>query len=330
MAEKLGTGLQNLVDGSVTRTHLHEEDKEPKGLFLLKVAVYQQTITVNNMAAGREQVIQATDILRKLPAHGKYAVDLYRACGFMASAHVAWGRLQNGSGRLFTGTMGELLHPFYFTGNPSDVSMLREVRTSGIYRHLSKSADNTTTNPILDLGANIGTTATFFASRFPNARVTAVEPDPRCVTILHRNLDPYGDRVDIISAAVSNEPGTAHQLNRAAELGNNYCAYRYGIHPEQEGETPGVLGVPAVTLPELYEKMGSPDRIAVLKLDIEGNEREIGDPLRELLEITDKFVAETHDRFRPGAHAVVMQAAGAAGLELAMKVGEDHLFVRAA
>ncbi len=55
---------------------------------------------------------------------------------------------------------------------------------------------------ILDLGANVGYASALFASRYPEARIVAVEPDPRNFELCRRNLAPYGDRIKLLNGAV--------------------------------------------------------------------------------------------------------------------------------
>jgi FkbM family methyltransferase len=58
---------------------------------------------------------------------------------------------------------------------------------------------------VLDLGANVGYSSACFLSCFPNSRVVAVEPDERNVAVCKANLEPYGDRVQLLHGAVWSE-----------------------------------------------------------------------------------------------------------------------------
>ena len=44
---------------------------------------------------------------------------------------------------------------------------------------------------ILDVGANIGAAAIFFAANYPGATIHAVEPNPGCMDLLRRNIRPF-------------------------------------------------------------------------------------------------------------------------------------------
>ena len=52
---------------------------------------------------------------------------------------------------------------------------------------------------IIDGGANIGTASIFFANRYPNAKIVAVEPEARNIEMMEYNLQKY-PQVKIIHA----------------------------------------------------------------------------------------------------------------------------------
>ena len=55
---------------------------------------------------------------------------------------------------------------------------------------------------IIDAGANVGYASAYFLSRFPEARVVALEPEPGNATIARRNLAPYGERVVLLQCGL--------------------------------------------------------------------------------------------------------------------------------
>lgn len=67
---------------------------------------------------------------------------------------------------------------------------------------------------VLDLGANIGATMAHFASLHPAARVFGVELDPENAALCRRNVEVFGDRCQVIEAAVWIDDGdVAYDLN---------------------------------------------------------------------------------------------------------------------
>ena len=108
---------------------------------------------------------------------------------------------------------------------------------------------------IVDLGANVGYASAYFLRAFPNARVIAVEPYPPNVEILTKNMEPYGERAEIISAAVWNR----ECMLVIDKWGGNEWGIE--VRPARDDE---VAEIRAIDLPSL-----GLERIDLLKIDIE-------------------------------------------------------------
>src|SRR5262249_12200769 len=68
-----------------------------------------------------------------------------------------------------------------------DLFILFEVLAFDSYRIPESSIDPLSVHTIVDCGANIGLTALYLASAYPNARILCVEPDPANFALLQRN-----------------------------------------------------------------------------------------------------------------------------------------------
>lgn len=120
---------------------------------------------------------------------------------------------------------------------------------------------------ILDLGANVGAATIWFHEHFPEARIVAVEPDPRTASLLRRNTG-HLDRVTVVEAAVSTEPGAAQLLAGSYSWGSRLLA-----HGETHDPTNMTWRVQKVTIPSLLEDAGAPNGAHILaKMDVEGSE----------------------------------------------------------
>lgn len=115
---------------------------------------------------------------------------------------------------------------------------------------------------IWDLGANIGLTMAHFAHLFPRARVLGVELDQDNVGLADRNTAAWGDRCEIIHAAVWASDGEVRYRGWAGGTSN------YHVTGAGEG-TP----VRAVSLAGLIREHARP--VDYLKVDVEGAEREL-------------------------------------------------------
>jgi FkbM family methyltransferase len=117
---------------------------------------------------------------------------------------------------------------------------------------------------IIDAGAHVGCSATFFASRFPGAKIIAVEAERRNYEQLSKNMS-FLPQAESIHAAVWGSRTTLTLADSSAE--------NWGFRVEQGEKSAGVQ-VPAVTINDLLNQSGEAI-IDVLKLDIEGAEVDV-------------------------------------------------------
>lgn len=113
---------------------------------------------------------------------------------------------------------------------------------------------------IVDLGANTGLAARWLLRRYPDARLAAVEPEAGNVAVLRRNL--AGLDGTVIEACVG------AQERRVALKGDRADGFRMVDDPE------GAIRV--VTMETVLMALGR-DEVDLLKVDIEGAERELFD-----------------------------------------------------
>jgi len=118
---------------------------------------------------------------------------------------------------------------------------------------------------ILDLGANIGMATVYLSRLFPQAEIASVEPAPRNVPLLKRAIALNGIRAKVFEAAVGAEPGTVDLYLSAHPECNS-------VYPVEGSST--VVSVPAISVPQIMREMGW-DTIDVLKIDIEGAEKDV-------------------------------------------------------
>jgi FkbM family methyltransferase len=126
--------------------------------------------------------------------------------------------------------------------------------------------DWTSLRTIVDVGANVGAATLWFARKAPQARIISVEPSPKVVPALRRNIhsNQLGDRIQIVAAALAGRTGTV-TLN---EGGHSVSATTALPMSGNSGT------VHALSLDDLLEEHGV-DEVDVLKLDCEGAEFDI-------------------------------------------------------
>jgi FkbM family methyltransferase len=150
---------------------------------------------------------------------------------------------------------------------------------------------------IVDAGANIGLTSVYFALRYPEARIIAVEPEGTNAALLAVNTAPYPN-VTVVAAALWHDETTVNVV----DSGRGHWGFR-----TTGDERHAMQRVPAVTVDSLIRKHGI-DYIDVLKVDIEGAEAEVFADASAWIDRVGLILIELHERFRPGCNRVFYQA----------------------
>ncbi len=117
---------------------------------------------------------------------------------------------------------------------------------------------------VLDLGANVGFSAAYFLSIFPNARILAVEPDEGNLAICKANLSPYGDRVVLLHGAVWSRPATLGVVKGTFGDGREWATQVVELVNEERPS----IGVQAWDVGSLIDMSGG-GSVDLLKVDIE-------------------------------------------------------------
>ncbi len=215
------------------------------------------------------------------------------------------------SGKLSNLSIDNLSHPFCIRNNPFDYATFEEVLLNETYKI------NLPSNPqyIIDGGGNIGLTACFFATQYPNATVVSIEPDADNFKVLNSNCSQYSN-----IRAMQNgiwKKNTNLKIENS-QVGNNAFTV-----VETDVETSDVLK--AITITHIMELNGMP-HIDVLKLDIEGSEKEVFEEnFDQWLPKTKVLIIELHDKMKKGCSHAVFNAINKYDFSFDIK-GENIIF----
>jgi FkbM family methyltransferase len=148
---------------------------------------------------------------------------------------------------------------------------------------------------IIDGGGNIGLASVYFANRFPQATIYCIEPDKGNFELLVKNTGPY-KQVKPIQAGVWHRP--AH----LAVVDEGYGHWGFMVKEVSEKEPNAIY---SVSIEQLMRE-NSWQEIDILKLDIEGSEKEVfTENYDTWLPKVKILVVELHDRMKAGtSHAV--------------------------
>jgi FkbM family methyltransferase len=182
--------------------------------------------------------------------------------------------------------------PIYLRSHTSDIPTFSQIFASNEY----DMTPNIQPKLIIDGGANVGYTTVYFANRFPEARIIAVEPEASNLEMLRQNTLLYPN-VTIIEAAVWNK----HTKLAIENPEDDKWAFRV-----MEGET-GERAVRALTVEDIMQLTGH-RTIDILKLDIEGAEKEVFSDCGKWLGDVRVLMIELHDHLKPGCSSAVYSA----------------------
>lgn len=148
---------------------------------------------------------------------------------------------------------------------------------------------------IIDGGAYVGYVSIFFANKFPNAEIIAIEPDESNFKMLKRNTSYYPN-IKLIKAGLWHK----NAYIKIKDLDTVKCMFQIEDSTREEG-------LKSVTIDEIL-KNSHHQNIDILKLDVEGSEKEVFSDNYEWLSKVNVLIVELHDRYRPGCSKVFYSA----------------------
>jgi FkbM family methyltransferase len=194
---------------------------------------------------------------------------------------------------MFQVTRKDCRHPLCLRLLSSDVSTYEQVFVNFDYAFEVQQAPVC----IVDAGANIGLASIYFANRFPSARIIAIEPEQSNYELLKDNLAPY-PQVTTLQAALWHRNKEVRLVDPG--LGN-WGFMTEGGEDDQPGSHQTRHTVKAVTMDWILNAFGL-DRIDILKVDIEGAEKEVFADTTVWIDRVDAIIIELHERYKKGCN----------------------------
>lgn len=146
---------------------------------------------------------------------------------------------------------------------------------------------------IVDAGAYVGYSAVYFTNKYPDAQIIAIEPEDSNFNLLEKNTQAYPN-IKRVKAAIWSKKAKLQSANV------NEREWGFRVQESEYSKTDHSKFIPSVTIPEIMEIYGL-DSIDILKIDIEGAERELfSENCEAWITKCKVIVIELHDRFAPG------------------------------
>lgn len=164
---------------------------------------------------------------------------------------------------------------------------------------------------VIDGGANVGYSALYFADAYPEATILAVEPDAETFSVLQHNVR-HNRRIIAVHAAIwRDDEGVALLTGDKGSWSNRVEAASSGK-------------VPSMTLGQLVAGVAG-GKALVVKLDIEGAEREACAAGAAVLREAPCVMVEPHDFMLPGAGCLVPLFEALAGKRMDTLLSGENL-----
>jgi FkbM family methyltransferase len=211
-----------------------------------------------------------------------------------------------------------LARPVIIRTGETDQQVFRKIFVRNEYRHDFLPAATS----IIDAGANVGYSVLWFRARFPQARIVALEPDPRNFLCLQANCG-HLDNVVLLQAALwKTDAELALQTTLDGKPMGSWSTRTLPAAVDAPQDTAMTRGYAMRSVMEL----AGIDRADLVKIDIEGAEKDVFEA-EDLswLDVTSVLTLEFHDRFRPGCTAAAQAALSRRPHETARK-GENVWF----
>lgn len=141
---------------------------------------------------------------------------------------------------------------------------------------------------IIDAGANIGTSSIFFAEKYPNALIIAIEPEEMNYKLLVKNTSSYKNIITINSALWGTIEKRTLQNRFTGHWGYTIANTTNSIETTNQE-------IKCITMESII-KTYTIDSIDILKMDIEGSEKNVLENSKKWIDLVKVLSVELHDR----------------------------------
>tara|TARA_R110001599_G_C12253726_1_gene659852 strand:- start:1108 stop:1854 length:747 start_codon:yes stop_codon:yes gene_type:complete len=230
---------------------------------------------------------------------------------------LSWDGKKHANTPQMTLDLERIKYPFILRNNSSDVPTFRQIFIDNEYNF------NVTKPPevLIDAGANIGLASIYFSNKYPNAQIISIEPEESNFQLLKSNTASYKNIIPI-QAALWSENGKVNLLDPG--LGH------WGFMTGSTNTAGNSFGsqcheVKSVTVDRIIEDYGL-DNIDILKIDIEGAEKEVFRDTSAWILKVNSLIIELHERMKQGCNRSFYN--GSNGFDNEWKQGENIYLTR--
>jgi len=205
--------------------------------------------------------------------------------------------------------------PFFVRGKTTDDTVVESVFADQQYPLLDRFRPRT----IIDAGANCGAASAYFRAHYPDAEIVALEPERSNYDVLVRNLGALAG-IDLLKGALWSRECALQITDPGAG------EYAFQVREVTTGSGDGAEAVQAYSVDQIMA-MKHWHGVDLLKLDVEGAEREIFQPAcAEWLRKVSTIFIELHEQNAPGCGQALFRAL--ASYDYRVSVSGENLVIQ--
>jgi FkbM family methyltransferase len=187
----------------------------------------------------------------------------------------------------------DVISPIRLRVPSSDISVYEQIYINQDYDFLVETPPKV----IIDAGANIGLASVYFANKYPGATIIAIEPGRDNFELLKRNVESYRNVIPLHSALWNKnetlklvDPGLGHWgfMTEGLDVsGKTSAKFSHTVH--------------AITLGKIMADYHL-ETIDILKIDIEGAEKEVFEDSSAWIGKVKSVIIELHEDMKSGCN----------------------------
>jgi FkbM family methyltransferase len=185
-------------------------------------------------------------------------------------------------------------YPIYLRNYTTDVPIYKEIIEMHKYCFIAKHEPEY----IIDAGANVGMAAIYFANKYKNAKIIAIEPEGENYELLKKNTESYAN-IMAIKAALW---GTSGEIS-LFDTGRGNTGFM--VETDISVLRPPIKNLKhltkAITVDEIMRQFNI-GFIDIIKIDIEGAEKEVFELCKGWINKTRCIIIELHERKKKGCN----------------------------
>ncbi len=196
--------------------------------------------------------------------------------------------------------------------NTSDLSVFKDVFVKKDFKLPIKMSPKI----IIDAGAYTGYSSLYFHSKYPNSKIIAIEPEKSNFEILKKNLQNIKN-ILLVNAGLWNKNAFLKIINRKTG--------KWGFITKEVKKSEA--DIKAITMNKILKNF-SINKIDILKIDIEGSEKELFSKNYEnWINKVNIIIIEFHERIKANCIKTFYSAINLKEWKKYQR-GENHIFIR--